>query len=105
LKRLASITVLLLLLIASSILHLTIYLVKAAEPTSTDAQIKNITYQNTVSIGTSILITVSVQNYACGILGADLVVIDKMHMFLDIFPKSKHSHSITLQLAPQGPNL
>ncbi len=78
-KRLASITVLLLLLLASSNFHLTVYLVKAAEPTSTDAQKKNITYQDTVSIGTSILITVSVQNYACGILGADLVVILKTH--------------------------
>jgi len=77
LKRLASVP-LLLLLLASSSLPLLVYPVKAAdEPANTDAQIKSITFLNPVSIGSTISIDVTVQNYACGILGADLVVILK----------------------------
>ena len=44
-----------------------------------DAQIKNITFSNPVTIGSTITIDVTVQNDACGILGADLVVVLKGH--------------------------
>lgn len=73
-KHLASVILLLFL----TGFFLSIHPVKAADLLpNMDAQIKNVEVPNPALIGNAISIDVTVKNYACGIIGADLVVILK----------------------------
>lgn len=47
------------------------------KPIFTGAEIKNIAFDNEIVAGNSFTINVTVQNYECGIIGADLIVILK----------------------------